>query len=65
MILFVAGGFAVQHFLSVANAAVIATVLGLLLAPLVPAKTACGIKSPPPPVDEDVAAPVDETPASR
>ena len=49
MILFAAAGWSGTHFLGWKLAFPIAILAGLILAPMVPAKTACGIKTQPPP----------------
>ena len=48
MILFAAAGWAGSHFLGWKLAFPIAVVAGLIIAPMVPAQTACSVKSPPP-----------------
>ncbi len=44
MILFVLAGYAGSRFLGIDAALPVAVVLGLLVAPLIPAKTACSIR---------------------
>ena len=44
MILLAGGGFLVERFLAVPSAFAIGAIAGLMLAPLVPAPVACGIR---------------------
>ncbi|MEE8107088.1 MAG: hypothetical protein V3T86_16255 [Planctomycetota bacterium] len=46
MILFTLAGYAGSKFFGIETALPVAMVLGLLVAPLIPAKTACSIRAP-------------------
>lgn len=48
MILAAAAGGAVEYFTGYAGALALGLVLGFIIAQLVPAKTSCGVRPPPP-----------------